>query len=86
MKPMSAKRKPRAMQSKAWKRAAQMPSLYHQLPGQEFDIMKSEVVDWLHQQPEIREATYNWYRSRGAIVFRDGRWHGAENDSLTIRE
>jgi hypothetical protein len=77
----SSKRKPRAMQSKAWKRAAQMPPLYHQLPGEEFDIMKSEVVDWLCQQPEIREASYNWYRSKAAIVFRDGRWRGAEFNS-----
>jgi len=76
MKTSSAKRK----HSKAWKRAAQMPALFHQLPGEEFDIMKSEVVDWLCAQREIREALYNYYRSRGSIVFRDGRWHGAENN------
>jgi hypothetical protein len=61
-----------------------MPELFHQLPGDEFDIMKSEVVDWLCQQPEIREAIYNFYRSRGAIVFRAGRWRGAENNESTI--
>jgi len=31
-----------------------------------------------NQQPEIREALFNWYRSKGAIVFRDERWHGVE--------
>ena len=64
---------------KAWKCAAQMPPLHHQRPGHEFDLAKSEVVNWLCAQPVIRNALFDFYRFGGAIVFRDGRWCGAEN-------
>jgi hypothetical protein len=74
MKTASVKRK----RSKAWKCAAQMPALQHQLPDQVFDLAKSEVVNWLCAQSEIRQALFDFYRFEGAIVFRDGRWHGAE--------
>jgi hypothetical protein len=66
--------------SKVWKRAAQMPPLYHKLPDEEFDFDRSQVVRWLVEQREIREQIFNWCNSTGAIVFRDGRWHGAENN------
>lgn len=36
-----------------------MPPLKHKLPNNEFDIMKSEVVDWMVQQPEIRQWLYD---------------------------
>ena len=32
-----------------------MPPLRHKLPDEPFDIMKSEVVDWIVAQPEIRQ-------------------------------
>jgi hypothetical protein len=67
--------------SKAWKRALQMPPLFHQRPGEEFDLAKSEVVNWLCTQAEIRQALFDFYRFNGAIVFRDGRWHGADNSN-----
>ena len=71
---MSAKFK----HSRAWKRAAQMPALCHTLPDQEFDLAKSEVIDWLCAQPEIRSHVFNQCSQTGAIVFRDDRWRGAE--------
>jgi hypothetical protein len=76
MKTSRVKRKP----SKAWKCAALMPTLCHQIPDQPFDIAKSEVVNWLCAQPVIRQALFDFYRSEDAIVFRDGRWLGAENN------
>lgn len=30
-----------------------MPKLYHTLPGHDFDVNKSEVLNWLIQQPEV---------------------------------
>ena len=35
--------------------AKKMPPLHHKLPGEEFDITKSEVVKWLVAQPEIMQ-------------------------------
>jgi hypothetical protein len=69
-----------AKASRALKRAAQMPPLRHKLPEQDFDILKSEVVRWLSEQPEIAQALFDWCHDKGAIVFRDGRWHGVENN------
>src|SRR5262249_24205815 len=70
--------------TKALKQAARMPSLFHSLPDQGFDIMKSEVVCWLVEQPEIRQAMFNWYKDKGAIVFRDGRWQGVETNGTQL--
>ena len=53
----------------ALKRAAQMPPIES----------KIGVVDWLCQQPTIRQAIFDWYQTQGAIVFRDDRWRGAEH-------
>lgn len=33
--------------------ARKMPPLYHSIPGQPFDIRKSQVVQWLISQPDI---------------------------------
>jgi hypothetical protein len=65
--------------SHALKRAAQMPTLFHTLPGEEFESSKSEVVRWMIEQPEILDALFHYYKDKGAIVFANGRWHGAEN-------
>lgn len=44
--------------------------------------MKSEVVEWLCDQPELdivmRQKLFDWCRNTGAIVFVDGRWQGRE--------
>jgi hypothetical protein len=72
--------------SRALKRAAQMPKLFHTLPREGFDLAKSQVVNWLCEQPEIRQAVFEWCNHTGAIVFRDGRWHGAENGSEPPQE
>src|SRR5262245_23518069 len=64
----------------ALKRAAQMPQLFHRLPDQDFDIMKSEVARWLSEQPEIRQAIFDWCSNKGAIVFKDRRWRGVQTD------
>lgn len=32
-----------------------MPPLYHKMPDEDFDINKSEVVEWLMKQPEIKQ-------------------------------
>ena len=64
----------------AFKRVAQMPPLLHSLPGEEFDIMKSEVVRWLRDQPTILQAMFDYWKDSGAIVFNreTGQWKGCE--------
>lgn len=37
----------------------QMPPLRHRTGDGEFDIMKSEVVDWMVNQPEVRQWLYD---------------------------
>lgn len=66
--------------TKATKAAAAMPSLRHQLPGEDFAWNKSEVIHWLSQQPEIQKALFDYYRATGAIVFdqKTGTWKGVE--------
>jgi hypothetical protein len=67
--------------TKAFKAAAKMPPLYHQMPNQEFDYAKSEVIDWLCEQSEIRRAMFDYYRSALCIVFdkETGTWKGRDS-------
>ncbi len=53
----------------ATRAVALMPSLYHTLPNEEFDITKSEVIKWLVIQPEVVNAMFNYYNDQGVIVY-----------------
>lgn len=66
--------------TKALRRAALMPPLHLALPDQEFDIDKSEVINWLCSQPELRNALFTFCRNSGAIVFdkATGKWRGKD--------
>jgi hypothetical protein len=56
--------------SLALKAAAKMPPLTHWPPaGHGFDIMRSEVVDWLIKQPEIRQSIFNYCKRSGVIEY-----------------
>ena len=49
--------------------ASKMPPLCHwPNDGRGFDIMRSEVVEWLCQQPEIRQMVFNIMK-RSAITY-----------------
>lgn len=54
--------------SKAMLVACKMPALRHKT-DKAFDISKSEVVDWLSAQPEIRQALFDRYHDSGCILF-----------------
>ncbi len=58
-----------------------MPPLRHQLQDEEFDESKSEVINWLSQQPEIRRAMFDYYRTTQAIMFDkdSGTWKGRDS-------
>ena len=61
--------------------AKHMPPLYHKLPGEVFDIEKSEVVKWLVQQPEILNYIFNQIKGKNPyIVYNSttGKWRGID--------
>ncbi len=66
--------------------AKKMPPLHHKLPGQEFDISKSEVVKWLIGQPEILQFVMDRVagRSEASRLIRynpdTGTWQGVDYD------
>jgi len=62
--------------------AKKMPPLYHTLPGCGFDIMKSDVAEWLINIPEIRQKIFNMAVNKGVIVFDvdTGKWKGAGDE------
>ena len=55
-----------------------MPPLFHSLPGEEFDLSRSEVIRWLLHQPEIQRWIFDIVRGRRLIEFdaETGTWAG----------
>lgn len=64
--------------SQAFATACTMPSGLKHQPEAEFDWHKSEVVDWLLNQPEVRKYFFDKCNTAGAIVFdqESGTWKG----------
>ena len=61
--------------------AKHMPPLYHKLPGEVFDIMESEVVKWLIQQPEILNYIFNRINGKTPYIVYNpttGKWQGID--------
>ena len=65
--------------SKMYQVAKKMPPLYHKLPGKDFDVLKSQVVRWLMNQPEVLDYIWNKLKQSGAVVYdpESGRWKGS---------
>jgi len=59
-----------------------LPPGYHRIPGEDYDVRKSEVVQWLIQQPSIQEFVWDQFKMSGDIFYdRDtGKWQGVEFD------
>lgn len=57
-----------------------MPPLYHTLPGQDFDYDKSEVLNWIANQPEMLNFVREQLKSAGYIVYNPetGQWTGVD--------
>ena len=70
----------RGNRSKRWSVAKQMPPLRHSFPGQPFDILQSEVVAWLFNQPEIAQVVFNLVKDYGEIVYdpESETWRGVK--------
>jgi hypothetical protein len=69
--------------SPAMKAAARMPALTHwPNEGHGFNIMRSEVCDWLVARPEIRQLVFNLAKSAGAIQYdiTSRTWRGIRSE------
>ncbi len=65
--------------SEAFRVACKMPpGKSHSLPGEDFRISSSEVVEWLTDQPEILQYLFNKVNLSCAIVFdkQTSTWKG----------
>jgi hypothetical protein len=49
-----------------------MPLLDHFHPGRPFNILESDVIAWLCEQPEIRQEIFNYCKRHGAIIYSSG--------------
>lgn len=58
--------------------ARKMPPLYHSLPGQKFDIFKSEVIKWLVSQPEILQYLFDKAKEYCEYDTVTGKWRGKD--------
>ncbi|MEG1433852.1 hypothetical protein [Eubacterium sp.] len=57
-----------------------MPPRYHKLPGEDYDIKKSEVIRWLIQCPDILEYVWDQFKQSGDIEYNPetGKWQGVD--------
>jgi len=57
-----------------------MPPLKHSVPGCEFDIMKSDVMDWIISHPEIRTYLFDKIANFGSISYNHSSktWQGVD--------
>lgn len=69
--------------SNAFKVAALMPPGQKHKPEPEFDWSKSEVLNWLVDQPGIRNYLFEKCNHSGAIVFdqSSGTWRGRDSST-----
>lgn len=60
--------------------ARYMPPLRHTIPGDQFDIRKSEVMKWLMKSPIVWNYVWNNIKQSGAVVYNaeTGTWQGAD--------
>ncbi len=49
--------------------AKNMPPSYHTLPGVEFNIKNSEVINWLIDQPEILNFLWNQIKQSKDVYY-----------------
>lgn len=72
---MSAK-----LSAKFTKSATKMPTLRNSMPGESFDICRSEAARWLCSQPGIMQYVFDKAKSNGLIEYDDitKTWQGID--------
>lgn len=63
--------------------ARNLPPSYHKIPGQEFDVRKSEVIRWLIQRPSVLEFLWDQIKQSGDVSYNPetGKWQGADHEN-----
>lgn len=62
--------------------AKQMPELRHTIPGEKFDVKKSEVVQWLISQPDILQYLFNHIKNTDIVYVPEyGTWVGVDYEN-----
>lgn len=68
--------------------AKKMPPLYHTLPGEDFDMSKSEVANWLIKQPLALHVLFQLIKNvsckNHAIEYdsNTGKWQGVDYEEI----
>lgn len=62
--------------------ARKLPPSYHTLPGENSDIKKSEVINWLIDQPDILNFLWDNIKQSGNVEYdsETGIWAGVDYD------
>ena len=57
-----------------------MPPLHHTIPGHDFALDKSEVIQWLISEPAAQKYLFDRANASGAIVYDSstGTWRGID--------
>lgn len=66
--------------NKNLKFAANMPPLYHTLPGEDFSHDKSEVLEWISERPGLLNYVFS-HAANAKEIFYDsstGKWQGVD--------
>lgn len=63
------KQKGKTMKRNEMECGRKMPELKHSFDGEKFDIEKSEVVNWLINQPDVKLLIYDLFRVNAYIVY-----------------
>lgn len=58
-----------------------MPPLYHKRPGKDYAAEKSEVLQWISEQPDLLEWTFAQLKGAGYVEYdsETGIWSGVED-------
>lgn len=61
--------------------ARKMPALYNTLPGEQYDIKKSEVISWLVKQPKIQRKIFEMAKAQKVIEYDKDlkKWKGIDS-------
>lgn len=60
--------------------ARNLPPSFHRLPGKEYEVKKSEAINWLIQRPSILEFLWDQIKQSGDVAYDSstGKWQGVD--------
>lgn len=57
-----------------------MPPMVHSIPGQEYDVLKSQAALWICSQPDVINKMFDMAKNRKVIRYdaETGTWRGVD--------